>query len=125
MVGALDGQLNFALVLSLADVWTVIGDGDRALELLRTVADRAGELGTGVTEARIRSAMAALGDPTGEVERVEALADAIDDPYWSLRARHVRALAEGREIGPEIELEYRRMGHAHLADLIVTSAERH
>ena len=118
MIPGLDGQLQFALVLAAADVWTMLGDHDHALDLLRKVADRAGELGTVVSEARIRAAIAALDDASAEVERVEALASAIDGPYWSLRARHVRAMAEGHDVGPEFELEYRRMGHNHLADLL-------
>jgi hypothetical protein len=27
-------------------------------------------------------------------------------------------MADGHEVGPEFELEYRRMGHNHLADLL-------
>jgi hypothetical protein len=64
------------------------------------------------------AAAASLGDARAVADRLEELATRIDGRFWTIRARHVRALAEGATPAPELELEYRRMGHVRLAGLV-------
>jgi hypothetical protein len=64
------------------------------------------------------AAEATLGDPAQVADRLEEVARRIDGPFWTVRARHVRSLASGKGVDPDLEIEYRRMGHVRLADLV-------
>ncbi len=114
----LDGQLRFSLLLPLADVWGALGEPERVLDAVHDAAARARQLQAVTSEARLLAAAADLGDAPDVADRLDELATRIDGHYWTIRARHVRALAEGGTPAPDLELEYRRMGHVHLAGLV-------
>ncbi len=114
----LDGQLRFSLLLPLADVWDALGEPERVRDALHDAAARARELRAVTSEARLLAAAASLGDAPEVADRLDELATQIDGHFWTTRARHVRTLAEGERPTPDLELEYRRMGHVRLAGLV-------
>ncbi|MDJ0768507.1 MAG: winged helix-turn-helix domain-containing protein [Ilumatobacter sp.] len=118
-VDDLRGQLRWSLVLSVGEVLAAVGDSATALDLLLPNADEAHDVGAIVTEAQLLASAAMFGAAAEVVDRLDGLAPAIEGDIWPVRARHVRAIADGAD--PEefrrISSEYRRLGNNWLADI--------
>jgi DNA-binding winged helix-turn-helix (wHTH) protein/tetratricopeptide (TPR) repeat protein len=115
----LQGQLRWALVLSLGEVLAALGERSTALDLLLPCADEAAADGAIVSEAQLLASAAIVGAATEVAERLERLVDGIEGTIWPVRARHVRALADGADADEfdELAVAYRDLGCGWLADV--------
>ena len=97
------GELHWLLAMNIARLAAGLGRSDPP-EVLFELADDANATGASMREADLLTT-AALLDPSGEVagqvvERVEALVTGLDGDYWPIRAQHLRAVVDGRDLAP-------------------------
>jgi DNA-binding winged helix-turn-helix (wHTH) protein len=114
----LDGLPAFSLTRELAVVWLQTGRPERAADEAMRAADRAAEFGALLSEAELLSVAGASGRANEVADRLEAVTTELEGPLWALRARHVRALADGADATEleRIEAGYRELGETSLAD---------
>lgn len=116
-VDTLEGQLRWALLLSIADVFVHLGPRDDLNRRLIDEASAASARGARLFEAELLMAAARSGAARSVCDRLGSLADEIEGDFWAIRARHAAALAD-EDLGEvdAIETSYRGLGYEGIAD---------
>lgn len=119
----LTGQLRWALLLSVADVFVHLGPRTDLTERLLAEAAVAAERGAHLFEAELLMAAARSGDAASVAERLTALTALIDGQLWPIRARHAQALALD-DVGEleSIEHDYLALGYDGIATGVARAA---
>lgn len=111
------GQLEWSLLLSVADVSTHIGVRPGLVERLTDAADAAHDAGASLLEAELLMAAARVGAADVVADRLVTVASTIDGALWTVRAQHATALATGDvDALAAIGETYRTLGYDGYAD---------
>jgi tetratricopeptide (TPR) repeat protein len=120
----LGGQLHFALVFALAEVWIETDQRERAREHLLGSAEAARSIGALVTEAELLGMAALSGAAPAVVTRIGELAEQIEGELWPVVRHHVEVLAgvDGGSDLSGVAEAYRRIGYVRLAELTASAS---
>lgn len=118
-IPALEGALRWSLTASLAEVWVDLGMEDRAISAVEDCVDAARNAGARLHEAEL---LAAAGRAGSDVSvRLDELAQSIDGPLWTLRARQLHASSDAEDL-EALASDYASLGQRRLARLVVAGA---